>query len=100
MNQKGISIEIVNYLKDKKKCSIENIAKSMGTSQEHIQDILNHKSFLKEDQILFYLKTTNTHFYDFFYEAIDLKLLPKKTREKILFCKKLSDRIKKKKKKT
>ena len=100
MNKNGISIAMINYLKNKKGYSIDGIAKSMGTSLEHIQDILNQKSFLKEEQILFYLKTTNTTFYNFIYESIDLKLLPKKTREKILFYKKLSERIKKKKKKT
>ena len=56
---KKISVDIVKYLQKKKELSIDDIAKAMSTSPAHIQKILNKKSFLKSENINFYLKNKN-----------------------------------------
>ncbi len=92
-----ISIDIIRYLQKKKGQSINDISKVMSTTPDHIQKILNKKSTLKSENIHNLLQNNNLRFWEFASEAILIEHLPQKTREKIQICRKLTDRLKKKK---
>lgn len=92
-----ISVDIVKYLQEKKGQSIKDISKKMLTTPEHIQEIINKKSTLKSEHIHNLLQNSNLRFWQFVSEAILMEHLTQKTREKIQICKKLTDRLKKKK---
>ena len=97
---KEISVDIIRYLQEKKGLSIDDIAKSMSTSFTHIQEVINKKSNLRSENINFYLKNKNIKFWEFAIDAIPSDHISPKSKRKILICKKLSDHIKKNKKKT
>jgi len=96
MISREISIDIIQYLQTKKKMSVEEIAESMGTSPKYIQDIISRKTPLKAKYLDFYIKNANIKFWEFAIEAISMNHLSKKSRDRILLCKKISDNIKKK----
>lgn len=97
MISREITIDILQYLQDKKELTTNDIAKSMETSSEHIQNIIDKKELFKEEDIQAYLKTTNISLWEFAYKAIIMDHLSDKSRKRILLCKELSKRIKKNK---
>ena len=96
MSFKKISIDIVSYLQNKQNLSIEDIAKTTKSSPKHIQDIVDKKSSFTKEEIDSYIKSLNTPFWKFMYEAVPMEHLPEKTRHNILFCKEMSEIINKK----
>jgi hypothetical protein len=92
---KDLSIDIVQYLQSKKGLSVEDISKSMDTSEEHIKNIIDKKAFLTTKNIDSYLKNTNTSFWKFAEEAIPSRYLSEKTKRKILICKEMTEALKK-----
>ena len=91
-----ISTDIIHHLQIKRGLSIDDISKFMETSSENIQSIIDKKTLLKAEHIKAYLKNTNTPFWELTYDAVPLEHLSEKNRKKILFCKKISENIKKK----
>jgi hypothetical protein len=98
MSFKEISIDIIHYLQSNKGLSIDDVAKATGTTSQHIQEILNEKSFFKEKQIDFYMKQIDIPLWEFLYEAVPMEHLPKKIKNKIKLCKEISEVLKKRKK--
>ena len=94
-----VSIDIIKYLQEEKNLSINEISQFMGTTVNHINDILETKQVLTSDNITFYLKYSGLHFWEFAIKAIPLDHLTKKARNRILLCQKLSEHIKKNNKK-
>ena len=97
---KIISIDIVKYLQEQKGQSIDDIAKYMSTSSTHIQKIINKEAHLTSENLNYYLKNQNIKLWEFVLKAVPINHLTPKSREKILICKKLSDHVKKIKKKS
>ena len=95
MVSKRVSIDIIRYLQKEKNLSIEEISKSMNTSVNHIKSILNSQQTLSSNHIDSYLKYANLHFWELAIAAIPMRYLSKKTQNKILICKEISEYIKK-----
>ena len=94
---KEISIDIIQYLHQKKGTSIDDIAKSMSTTPDHIQNIIDYKSTLQIENIDNYLQNKNVKFWQFASETIPVEHLSPKIRNKIQLCRELSEYIEKKK---
>jgi len=75
--------------------SIDDIAKVMNSTNEHIQKIINKKAFLKSENLQSYFKNTNTLFWELAVEADLLQYLPPKIKKNVLLCQHLSQSIKK-----
>ena len=94
---KEISADIMLYLQ-KKGQSIDSIAKSMSTSPEFIQFVIDKKLQLTSKHIDSYLKNANILFWRFAMEAIPMGHLPKKAKKRVMLCKEINDHIEKNKK--
>ena len=97
MISKTISIDILKYLQEDEKLSVEEIAAAMGTDVDHINEIIKRKKHFTAADLESYLKSSGLHFWEFAIKAIPLNHLPEKAKDRVLFCKQLSDQIKKKK---
>ena len=93
-----ISIDIIEYLQKKKGMSIDDIAKTMGSTDKHIQKIINKKTFLTAENLESYLNNTNTSFWELAIESNLLQYLPSKIKKNVILCQQISQTIKKKKK--
>ncbi|MHA1469007.1 MAG: hypothetical protein ACTSSP_00445 [Candidatus Asgardarchaeia archaeon] len=98
MISRTISIDIVRHLQ-KKGYSVDDISNSMGTSPQHINNVIDKKEPLTPDDINIYLNNTKISFWEFAYEAIPLSHLPEKAQKRILLCKEIAEHLKKKNKK-
>ena len=95
----NISVDIIKYLQEKKEMSIDEIAKSMDSTEKHIQNIINKKSTLTPDELRSYFNSTNSQFWELAYEGNLLKYLPEKIKRNVLLCHQIFDHIEKKRKK-
>jgi Mn-dependent DtxR family transcriptional regulator len=93
---KKISTDIMKYLQENKEMSIEDIAKAMSASPNHIQEVINKKAYLKSEDIDSYTKNQGIRFWEFAIEAIPMGHLSEKTKNKVLLCQQISSHIKKK----
>jgi len=91
-----ISTDIIVYLREKKEMPIADIAKTMDTSPNFIQFVINEKLILTTEHINTYLKNTNTHFWEFALEAIPLNHMSKKAKNRVLLCKRMAEYTNKK----
>lgn len=98
MISRTISVDIVQHLQ-KKGYSVDDISSSMGTSPQHINNVIDKKEPLTADDINFYLKKANISFWEFAYGSIPLSHLPEKAQKRILLCKEIAEHLKKKNKK-
>jgi len=92
-----ISIDILQYLQNKKEMSIIDIAAAMGASPDFIELAIKNKLKLTSEHINTYLKNTNTHFWEFALEVIPANHLSEKAKNRISLCKDIANHIKKKK---
>ena len=94
---KRISLDVLAYLQ-KEGHSVEEIASFMDTTVKNIKNIANpyKKATLDIKNINSYLETANLKFWELAIKAIPLHHLSKKARTRVLFCKEVSDRIKRK----
>ena len=92
-------MDIIKFLQRDLNLSVEDISSSMGTTVEHINNVINKKEPFSGEDLDAYLKFSGLHFWEFSYKAIPLDHLTEKARDRILLCKRISDHIKKKKKK-
>jgi len=99
MVSKIVSRDIVKYLQEEKKLSVADIATSMDTTVDHINQIIDQKEQFTADNIDSYLKSSKLHFWEFAIKAIPLEHLTPKARKNILICQEISARIKKNRKK-
>ncbi len=96
MFSKEISTNIMQYLQEKEELSVDSIAEAMNISSDQVQKIINKKSCLTVENVLTYLKNTNTKLWKFSIETNLIEHLPKKIKKRMLICKEISDHIKKK----
>lgn len=96
---KEISIDIIEHLQKKKGMSINEIAEVMSTTPDHISKVIKKKSPLTSENIQTYLKNKNQKFWEFALESIPMNHISLQIRNKIQICKKLSDHLKKARKK-
>ena len=94
---RAISVDIIEYLQNRKGQSVDDIARAMATTTDHIQNVINKKEPLQSEDVESYLKNSHFKFWEFVLEAIPLEHLPKKARSRIKLCKEINDYIKKKK---
>jgi len=71
---------------------------AMGTTPDHIKNVLKSKASFETPDINHCVKFLNIHFWEFVLAAIPLEHLSEKAKSKILFCKEVSDQMKKKRK--
>lgn len=86
----------MKYLQKEKELSVDEIAVSMGTTPDHIKDVIEKKQQFTAEDLNTYLKSSNLHFWEFATEAIPLNHLTEKARKRVLLCKEISFHIKKK----
>jgi len=99
MLSQGLSTDIIKYLQEKKGMSIDDIAKTMDSTNEHIQKIINKKTLLTAKNLKSYFNNTNTLFWELATEANLLEYLPLKIKKNVILCQQISQSIEKKKKK-
>ena len=92
----ALSGDILKYLQEKKEMKVEDIAKAMGTTSEHIQKIINKETRFTSSDIKAYLKNTNTQLWEFSCDGDLLRHFPDKIKKNILLCHEISKHIKKK----
>lgn len=94
---KLISLDIIKYLQDKGH-SVEDMASIMDITIKDVKNIAHpyNKSVFTTENINTYLKFSNLKFWELATEAIPLDHLSKKARTRVLFCKEVSGRMKKK----
>jgi len=90
-------MDIENYLQKEKKLSVDEIAASMNTTPERVENIINKKDNFTSEDINSYLKFSGFHFWEFTLKAIPLNHLSEKTKKRVIICKEISDHLKKKK---
>ena len=90
-------MDIVKYLQEDQKLSVEDISTSMNTTVSHVKKVISKKEQFTPEDLNAYIKSSNIHFWEFAISAIPLKHLSEKTKSRVLLCKQLSDHIKKKK---
>ncbi len=97
MVSKTVAIDIVQYLQKEKKLSVDEVADAMGTTPDHIKDVLKSKASFDTPNINNCVKFLNLHFWEFALAAIPIEHLSEKARNRILFCREVSEHLKKKK---
>jgi phospholipid N-methyltransferase len=97
MLSRGMSLDIVKYFKEKENLSCNDISQLFNTTQNHIEKILQNKDSFDKSNIDFYIESHNLQIWEFILEVIPLNHLPPKIKSKMLFCKKLQNRINRKK---
>ena len=96
MISKVVSVDIIEYLQNKKGMSIEDIADAMGTTPSHIKLVIKNKAVLTSGHINAYVKSSGKHFWEFALAAVPLLHLPERARNRVLLCRDLNRQLKKK----
>jgi len=92
-------MDIVKYLQEDQKLSVEEIAASMNTTVSHVEKVVNKKEQFTPEDINAYLKSSELHFWEFILKAVPLSHITEKIKKRILLCKEMSDHLKKKNRK-
>jgi plasmid maintenance system antidote protein VapI len=95
----ALSVDVIKYLQEKKEMTVDDIAKAMSTTSEHIQDVIINKRSLGKDNLKSYLENTDEKFWKMACDGDLLKHLPEDLKSKVLLCKEIDDSISKNKKK-
>lgn len=99
MVSKTVAIDIVQYLQKEENLSVDEVAHAMGTTPDHIKDVLKNKASFDTPNINHCVKFLNLHFWEFALAAIPINHLPEKAKNRIFLCRDLSEQLKKKKNK-
>lgn len=89
-------MDIVKYLQEDKKLSVDDIAKSMGTTVDHIENVISKKETFTANDLKEYLEFSKFHFWEFAIKAIPLNHLSEKAKNRVLLCQQISAHINKK----
>ena len=89
-------MDIARYLQEDKKLSVEDIATSMGTTVDHIKNVISKKETFTGEDLNAYLESSKLHFWEFAIEAIPLNHLSEKAKSRVLLCQEISAHINKK----
>ncbi len=89
-------MDIARYLQEDKKLSVDDIAKSMGTTADHIKNVISKKETFTAQDLKEYLESSKLHFWEFAIEAIPLNHLSEKAKGRVLLCQEISAHINKK----
>lgn len=95
MVSKTVAIDIVQYLQKEKNLSVDEVAQVMGTTPDHIKDVLKNKASFDTPNINNCVKFLNLHFWEFALAAIPLNHLSEKAKSRIFFCRDLAGHLKK-----
>lgn len=89
-------MDIVKYLQEDKKLSVEDIARSMDTTVDHIENVISKKETFTAQDLKKYLESSKLHFWEFAIEAIPFNHLSEKAKSRVSLCQEISAHINKK----
>lgn len=91
-----LSQDIVKYLTQTKGYSVEKVAQMMGVEDSVIAGVLKKKVSLQREHIDKYLAEEGLHFWELAFAAIPKQHLSEKAYKRIMLCKQLSEKIRRK----
>lgn len=93
MGQGKFTKDILHYFMEKKGYTAEQIAEVTSSSTDHILSVINGQENFKPEDINNYVSTQKIYFWKFLIDAVDLECLPPETRDRVLFCQEMYEKL-------